>query len=38
MANVSSQHLSPLTMGFVGVLVFAILGIGIVNHLANKRG
>lgn len=36
MAAVSTQHVTPLAMGFVGLLVFALLGICTINHLANK--
>lgn len=36
MATVSQEHVTPLTTGFVGALVIAVLGIGIVNYLANK--
>jgi len=36
MAQVSPQHVQPLTMGFVGLLVFALLGLGVLNHVANK--
>lgn len=35
MANVSPQHVQPLTMGFVGLLVLALLGIGLLNKAAN---
>jgi hypothetical protein len=37
MANISAQHVKPVTSGFVGLLVLAALGIGVLNHFANKR-
>lgn len=36
MANISTEHVQPLTMGFVGLLVFALVGIGIINCVANR--
>lgn len=36
MPQISPQHVQPLTMGFVALLVGALLGIGILNKLANK--
>jgi hypothetical protein len=36
MANISPQHVQPLTMGFVGLLVLSLLGLGALNKLANK--
>jgi hypothetical protein len=36
MAQISSDHVQPLTMGFVGLVVFALVGIGIVNCIANR--
>lgn len=35
MAQISPQHVTPLAMGFIGLLVFAILGIGVLNYTAN---
>jgi hypothetical protein len=35
MASISPQHVTPLAMGFVALLVFAILGLGAVNFAAN---
>jgi hypothetical protein len=36
MAQISAEHVGPLSMGFVAVVVFAIVGMGIVNYLADK--
>lgn len=36
MAQVSSQHVQPLTMGFVALLVLAIGGLAVLNHAANR--
>lgn len=36
MPQISPQHVQPLTMGFVGVLLLALFGIGALNKLANK--
>lgn len=36
MAQVSSQHVPQLTYGFVGLLLFSLFGIGVLNHLADK--
>lgn len=36
MPQISPQHIQPLTMGFVGLLVLSILGIHALNHMANK--
>ena len=36
MANVSPEHVPILTSGFVGLLVFALLGIAGLNYFANK--
>jgi hypothetical protein len=38
MASISPQHVQPLTMGYVGLLVFSILVIGALNHAANRKG
>lgn len=38
MASISPQHVQPLTMGFVGLLVFAILGVAVANHISNVKG
>lgn len=35
MAQISPQHVTPLAMGFIGLLVFAILGMGALNYAAN---
>lgn len=37
MATISTNHVKPLTSGFVVLLVASAIGIGILNHLANKR-
>lgn len=36
MAQISPQHVQPLTMGFVALLVGSLFGIAILNHVANK--
>jgi hypothetical protein len=36
MAQVNERHVAPLTAGFVAVLVFAIVGLAIVNHKSNR--
>lgn len=36
MAQIAPQHVQPLTMAYVGLLVFSILGIGVLNKFANK--
>lgn len=36
MAQVSQQHVQPLTMGFVGLLVLALGGIALLNKAANR--
>jgi len=36
MAEIDGQHVQPLTIGFVALLVFALLGIGVLNALANR--
>lgn len=35
MAQVSAHHVTPLAMGFVGLLTFALVGIGVLNYMAN---
>lgn len=35
MPQISPQHVQPLTMGFVGLLVLSLLGIGALNKLSN---
>lgn len=35
-AQVSPQHVAPLTSGIVGLLLLSILGICALNRLANK--
>jgi hypothetical protein len=35
MAQVSPQHVQPLTMGFVGLLLLAVFGIAALNKFAN---
>lgn len=37
MAQVQSQHVAPLTSGFCALLVFAIIGMGVLNKAANRR-
>lgn len=36
MAQISPQHVQPLTMGFVGLLVGSLLALGALNKLANR--
>ncbi len=36
MAQISPQHVQPLTTGFVTLLVGALLGIAVLNHIANR--
>ena len=36
MAQVTPQHVPVLTAGFVGLIVLAIIGIGVMNYAANK--
>lgn len=36
MAQISSHHVQPLTMGFVGLLLLSLLGIMALNKAANK--
>lgn len=36
MAQVSTQHVQPLTMGFVGLLILSIGMIAVLNRAANK--
>lgn len=36
MPNVAPQHVQPLTMGFVALLVGTLLAIGALNKLANR--
>jgi hypothetical protein len=36
MAQVTAQHVPVLTAGFVGLLVFALLGVAALNHFANR--
>jgi hypothetical protein len=36
MAQVSPQHVQPLTMGFVALLVGTLLALAAVNHYANR--
>lgn len=36
MAQISPQHVQPLTMGFVGLLVGSLLVLGALNKLANR--
>lgn len=36
MAQISPQHTAPLTSGFVALLVFGVIAIGVLNHIANK--
>jgi len=33
---VNSQNIQPMAYGFVAILVFAVIGLGIVNAAANK--
>lgn len=35
MSQISPQHIQPLTMGFVGLLVLSLLSLGALNKLAN---
>lgn len=37
MAQISTQHVAPLTSGFVGLLVLGLIGIGILNAAANRK-
>lgn len=36
MANISPQHVQPLTIGFVGLLVFGAVMLGVLNKTANR--
>lgn len=36
MASISPQHLNPLAAGTITIVVVSIIGLGIVNYLANK--
>ena len=36
MAQVTQQHIPVLTSGFVGLLLFGILGIAVLNYVANR--
>jgi|HubBroStandDraft_2_1064218.scaffolds.fasta_scaffold199757_2 hypothetical protein len=36
MAQVSPEHVQPLTTGFVVLLVASLLGIAALNHFADK--
>jgi len=36
MAQISEQHIQPLTMGFVALLVLAIGGLAVLNKAANR--
>ena len=36
MAQVQANHVPVLTAGFVGLLVFGLLGIAALNFMANK--
>lgn len=36
MPQVSPQHVQPLTMGFVALLIGSLLAIGVLNKLANR--
>lgn len=36
MAQITQQHVPILTSGFVGLLVLAIIGLGVMNYVANK--
>lgn len=36
MANISPQHIVPVTCGSVALLVVAALGIAVLNRFANK--
>lgn len=36
MAQVSQQHVNPLTMAFVGALTLSLLALGVLNYLADK--
>lgn len=38
MAQLQQNHVKPITSGFVGLLVLAVVGIGILNAAANRRG
>jgi hypothetical protein len=35
MANISPQHIQPLTAGFVGLLVGSLVVIALLNYAAN---
>jgi hypothetical protein len=35
-AQVSPQHVAPLTSGVVGLLLLAVISIGLLNRIANK--
>ena len=37
MAQVSPEHVTPLTIGWVVLLVASLLGISALNHIANKQ-
>jgi hypothetical protein len=37
MAQISAQHVKPLTAGFVALLVLATIGIGVLNVAANRK-
>lgn len=36
MAQISEQHIQPLTMGFAGLLLLSILGLAVLNKAANR--
>lgn len=36
-AQISPQHVAPLTSGFVALLVLGVVGIGVLNKVANRR-
>lgn len=35
MPQISPQHMQPLTMGFAGLLILSLLGLGALNKWAN---
>lgn len=37
MATVSPEHVQPLSSAFIGTILIALLGIGILNYLADRR-
>lgn len=36
MAQISQEHVAPLTSGFVALLVLAVISFGVLNKLANR--